>query len=33
MEALATGTLTEIVAQEGHTVAIGDVIAYLETDG
>lgn len=33
MEALATGTLTEIVAQEGHTVAIGGVIAYLETDG
>lgn len=33
MESLATGTLTEIVAQEGHTAAVGDVIAYLETDG
>ena len=31
MEALATGTLAEIVAEEGATVPVGGVIAYLET--
>ena len=33
MEALASGTLTEIVHQEGDEVAIGAVIAYLESEG
>ena len=31
MEALASGMLVEIVAQPGDTVAVGGVIAYLET--
>ena len=31
MEALASGTLAEIVAQPGDTVAVGRVIAYLDT--
>ena len=31
MEALASGTLAEVVAQAGDTVAVGAVIAYLET--
>lgn len=31
MEALATGSLIEIVAEPGATVAVGGVIAYLET--
>ena len=33
MEAFATGTLAEVVAQPGDTAAVGKVIAYLETDG
>jgi pyruvate dehydrogenase E2 component (dihydrolipoamide acetyltransferase) len=33
MESLASGTLVEIVHAEGSTVAVGDVIAYLESDG
>jgi pyruvate dehydrogenase E2 component (dihydrolipoamide acetyltransferase) len=33
MEAVAAGRLAEIVVQEGDTVAVGAVIAYLETDG
>jgi pyruvate/2-oxoglutarate dehydrogenase complex dihydrolipoamide acyltransferase (E2) component len=33
MEAMAAGTLAEIVHDEGATVAVGDVIAYLETGG
>jgi pyruvate dehydrogenase E2 component (dihydrolipoamide acetyltransferase) len=32
MEAMASGTLVEIVHSEGSTVAVGDVIAYLESD-
>jgi pyruvate/2-oxoglutarate dehydrogenase complex dihydrolipoamide acyltransferase (E2) component len=32
MESLAKGTLAEIVHEEGSTVAVGDVIAYLESD-
>jgi pyruvate/2-oxoglutarate dehydrogenase complex dihydrolipoamide acyltransferase (E2) component len=32
MEAMASGTLVEIVHGEGSTVAVGDVIAYLESD-
>jgi pyruvate/2-oxoglutarate dehydrogenase complex dihydrolipoamide acyltransferase (E2) component len=32
MESLASGTLVEIVHSEGSTVAVGDVIAYLESD-
>ena len=32
MESLATGTLVQIVAQPGDTVAVGGVIAYVETD-
>ena len=32
MEALQGGTLVEIVQAEGSTVAVGDVIAYLESD-
>jgi pyruvate/2-oxoglutarate dehydrogenase complex dihydrolipoamide acyltransferase (E2) component len=32
MESLAAGTLVEIVHGEGATVAVGDVIAYLESD-
>ena len=31
MEAMASGTLAEIVAEEGATVAVGGVIARLET--
>jgi pyruvate dehydrogenase E2 component (dihydrolipoamide acetyltransferase) len=31
MEAMASGTLAEIVAEEGTTVAVGGVIARLET--
>jgi pyruvate dehydrogenase E2 component (dihydrolipoamide acetyltransferase) len=30
MEAMASGTLAEIVAEEGATVAVGAVIARLE---
>lgn len=30
MEALSDGTLTEIVAEAGTEVAIGEVIAYLD---
>jgi pyruvate dehydrogenase E2 component (dihydrolipoamide acetyltransferase) len=33
MEALASGTLVEIVRVEGETVAVGDVIAVMESDG
>ncbi len=32
MEAIASGTLTEIVHAAGDEVAIGAVIAYLEAD-
>jgi pyruvate dehydrogenase E2 component (dihydrolipoamide acetyltransferase) len=32
MESLAKGTLVEIVQAEGSTVAVGDVIAYIESD-
>jgi pyruvate dehydrogenase E2 component (dihydrolipoyllysine-residue acetyltransferase) len=32
MEALASGTLCEIVHEEGEEVAVGAVIAYLETE-
>ena len=32
MEAMAAGTLVEIVADEGATVAVGAVIARLESD-
>jgi pyruvate/2-oxoglutarate dehydrogenase complex dihydrolipoamide acyltransferase (E2) component len=32
MEAMATGTLAEIVVAEGDSVAVGTVIAYLETE-
>lgn len=31
MEALASGTLVEIVAETGHEVAVGAVIAYVES--
>ena len=31
MEAMATGTLVEIVAEEGATVPVGGLIARLET--
>jgi pyruvate dehydrogenase E2 component (dihydrolipoamide acetyltransferase) len=30
MEAVATGTLTEIVAAPGSDVTVGEVVAYLE---
>lgn len=30
MEAVASGTLVEIVAAEGAEVPVGDVVAYLE---
>lgn len=30
MEAMATGTLAEIVAEAGTEVAVGEVVAYLE---
>lgn len=33
MEAMASGTLAEILHEEGATVAVGDVIAVLESDG
>ena len=33
MESLATGTLAEIVHPAGSTVAVGEVIAFLETEG
>jgi pyruvate dehydrogenase E2 component (dihydrolipoamide acetyltransferase) len=33
MEAMTAGTLVEIVAGEGATVAVGGVIARLESDG
>jgi pyruvate dehydrogenase E2 component (dihydrolipoyllysine-residue acetyltransferase) len=33
MEAMASGTLVEIVRVEGETVAVGDVIAVMESDG
>jgi pyruvate/2-oxoglutarate dehydrogenase complex dihydrolipoamide acyltransferase (E2) component len=33
MEALAAGTLVEIVHAEGAEVAVGTVIAILESDG
>jgi pyruvate dehydrogenase E2 component (dihydrolipoamide acetyltransferase) len=32
MEALASGTLVEIVRMEGETVAVGEVIAVIESD-
>jgi pyruvate/2-oxoglutarate dehydrogenase complex dihydrolipoamide acyltransferase (E2) component len=32
MESLVAGTLAEIVEAEGATVAVGAVIAYLESD-
>jgi pyruvate dehydrogenase E2 component (dihydrolipoamide acetyltransferase) len=32
MEAIASGTLVEIVQDEGSTVAVGEVIARLESD-
>jgi len=32
MEAMSAGTLAEILHDEGATVAVGDVIAVLETD-
>jgi pyruvate/2-oxoglutarate dehydrogenase complex dihydrolipoamide acyltransferase (E2) component len=32
MESMASGTLVEIVHVEVSTVAVGDVIAYLESD-
>jgi pyruvate dehydrogenase E2 component (dihydrolipoyllysine-residue acetyltransferase) len=32
MEALASGTLCEIVHEEGEEVAVGAVIAYLERE-
>lgn len=32
MEALASGTLVEILVSAGSDVAVGTVIAYLETD-
>ena len=32
MEAMATGTLVEIVHDAGSEVAVGGVIAYLESD-
>ncbi len=31
MEAMRSGVLVEIVAAEGASVPVGDVIAYLET--
>jgi pyruvate/2-oxoglutarate dehydrogenase complex dihydrolipoamide acyltransferase (E2) component len=33
IEAPATGTLTEVIAQPGTQCAVGDVIAMLEVDG
>jgi pyruvate/2-oxoglutarate dehydrogenase complex dihydrolipoamide acyltransferase (E2) component len=33
MEAMAAGTLAEIVVAEGDVAAVGAVIAYLEGDG
>ncbi len=33
MEALASGTLVEIVCEAGADAAVGDVIARLESDG
>jgi pyruvate/2-oxoglutarate dehydrogenase complex dihydrolipoamide acyltransferase (E2) component len=33
MEAMASGTLAEIVVAEGDTAAIGAVIAVIESDG
>jgi pyruvate dehydrogenase E2 component (dihydrolipoamide acetyltransferase) len=33
MESLATGTLDEIVVEAGTEVAVGTVIAYVETEG
>jgi pyruvate dehydrogenase E2 component (dihydrolipoamide acetyltransferase) len=33
MEAMASGTLAEIVCAAGSTAAVGEVIAYLESDG
>jgi pyruvate/2-oxoglutarate dehydrogenase complex dihydrolipoamide acyltransferase (E2) component len=33
MESMAAGTLVEIVADEGATVAVGAVIAVLESSG
>ncbi len=32
MEAMAAGTLVEIVCEEGSEAAVGDVIAVLESD-
>ena len=32
MESIAAGTLVEIVQDEGSTVAVGEVIARLESD-
>jgi pyruvate dehydrogenase E2 component (dihydrolipoyllysine-residue acetyltransferase) len=33
MEAMASGTLAEIVVAEGSTATVGSVIAVLESDG
>jgi pyruvate dehydrogenase E2 component (dihydrolipoamide acetyltransferase) len=33
MEAMASGTLAEIVCEEGASAPVGAVIAYLEGDG
>ncbi len=33
MEAIASGTLAEIVVSEGETAAVGAVIAVLESEG
>ena len=33
MEAMSAGTIAELVHEEGATVAVGDVIAILETEG
>ena len=32
MEAMASGTLAEVVCEAGATAAVGAVIAYLESD-
>jgi pyruvate dehydrogenase E2 component (dihydrolipoamide acetyltransferase) len=33
MEAMASGTLAELVVQEGDTAAVGAVIAFIEDGG
>ena len=32
VESLVSGTVTELVAEVGDTCAVGDVLAYIETD-